>query len=1031
MPSTLHVGIGQQKTLVASGTMALAFKKTHTGYLGYPEGSLDVSQASRWCYSQNKVLLGPIEFRAETFRTLVAANAFVPRTYNYGVRVWLNGTPHEFILQQFVSATPGTGGALDVDPRSVEFTANLDWEIAIDATLAYEWSILSGGMGSTQPLYEGNERMQMRWEGDPAGDVVMSCTIDETTVAGGQSTSHTISSSGVGALRCYSLGTNLQEEMIRAEARSLCLAPTGYDGALNYALTSSLTWAYSNANLSSGPSYSWTELGATQSVAYGTNSASHAANRLASGTLDSARYASLYVAPARGVKLILDAYALTGRIRDGGSDSDPDVTMFQTGTNPAPDVTQVATNGHLEREFTQRHEGVFNPTNNTANALQTNRYGAFSAKIPTSWMTLARGYLNTSVGTDSSYGSHFHLKLDRITDAITLNLATENLLPSGTDTTITGGARRTYSSKLGLTTYRYLSVAVGSAISGSGTIRIVRDGSATVGLITSYEWSSDRDGNPLTGAGPFVIDLLCPTNRTVDVDTTPTTQPEESGIRRGEGWLTGPSWIDRLEVLGTTGIGDVKLVRHATDRAASVSCVDQLGAWHPSIFGSSTPTYRRTFLEVTVDGRVEAISETDSQVVQIGASATNVAASSLSVKELLDALNHARNRGLTATTTLVSSAGSSNWNTDQLPAVGIGGAGWLWKAATQSWESTIAKALGGTIDGEAPSILISPGDPVPTPSDSLTLDYQLGVRELVFPANLGDLFGHEGTGATTGVTQVVGYSMIHSQAIGVVLADPGAPEDPVAVGVRTRTGTLVPFPDPRGSGSSGSVLGEYATGTDWMRGNLVAHDVHTDDASAIILPAPRRRFPARFIAQGLSLLSMAVSATQRVCRAWRATGGVLGLEFRQVGSPDTWEPASTSLSIPRGGCITYDQASATQRLWIAYETSGGGIEARHSDDEGGSWSVATTITSTGRCPAACASPTQVRYFAWVAGGAVKVLGLDSLDNVVLPETTAVASGAANTGLAIVHDGELLHLTYQASGGAQTSVKSADGGLTWA
>jgi hypothetical protein len=905
-------------------------------------------------------LLGPIEVRAESFRQLVAANAFVARTYNYGVRVWLNGTPHEFILQQYVSAVPGTGGALDVDPRGVEFTANLSWEIAIDAVLAYEWSILSGGMGSTQPLYEGNERMQMRWEGDPGGDVVMSCTIDETTISGVQTASRTISAALVGELRCYSLGTNLQEELIRAEARSFCLAPAGYNGALNYETLSSLTWAYSNADLSSGPTYTWTELGATQTVAYGTNSASHTANRLASGTLDTARYAILSVAPPRGVTLILDAYALTGRIRDGGSESDPDVTMFDVGSIASPDVTSVATNGHLEHSFTQRWEQVYNPTNNTTNNLLKSRYGAFSAKIPASWMTLARGYLNTSVGTDSSYGSHFHLKLERIGEALTLSLAGENLLPSGTDTTITGGVRRTYSTKIGLTTYRYLSVAVGSSISGDGTIRIVRDSGATVGLTTSYEWSSDRDGNPITGAGPFVIDLLCPSNRTVEVDTTPTTQPEESGIRRGESWLTGPSWIDRIEVIGASSIGEVKLVRHATSPAASVSCVDQLGAWHNAIFGSSTPTYRRAFLEATVDGRVEAVSESDSQVAQIGASATNVVASSLSVKELLDALNHARNRGLAATTTLVSSAGSTLWNTDQLPAVGIGGAGWLWRAATQSWESTIGTALGGApIDGEAPLILLSPGDPEPIPTDSLALDYQLGVRELVFPANLGDLFGHEGTGATTGVTQVVGCSMIHSQAIGVVLADPGAPEDPTLVGVRTRTGTLVPYPDLRGSGSSGSVLGEYSTGTDWMRGNMVSHDVYTDNGSAIILSAPRRRYPARFV------IPDSIPGVEAV-NTWIGWFGVASSEDRQIRwrrwqtpslfttSPDQ-DALITSGFNDRHPCLlTRFDGRILLSFWSRGRAGGDGIYEMWSEDEGDTWSTPTMSIPSGQYPRSCA-----------------------------------------------------------------------------
>lgn len=947
MPYTFHTALGQSKTLVASGTMALAFKKTHTDYLGYPEGGLAVSEATRWCYSETSASLGPIEIRAETFRTVTIATGGA-RSYNYGVRVYLNGNPYEFIFQQYISAVPGTGGALDVDPRSVDFTTTLSWEIAIDARLQYDWTTTTNAMGSTQPHYEGNESLNIKWIGDSAGDVVMSCTIDDTTIDAVQSATRTISGA-IGLLRCSGLGSNVQEEKIIARAQSFSLAPAGYDSALNYAITSEVAWSYSNAELSSGPSYTWTELGATQTVAYTVASTSHSANRAASGA-SSGAYSAASVAPARGVSLILDAYALTGRIRDGGSDSDPDVLIAQVGTIPSPDVTLVATDGHLAHSFTQRWEQVYNPTTNTVNQLLTTPYGAFTAKIPSTWMTTARGYSNSSVGADPSFGSWFHLKSERIANALTINIATENALPSGTDTAISGGVRRTYSTKIGLTTYRYLSVAVGSAISGAGKVRIIRDASPPVGLGTSYEWTSDRDGNPITGSGPFVIDLLCPSNRAVEIDATASTYPEDSGIRRGEGWLTGPSCVDRLEVTGTTAIGDVKLVRHATDRNATLSCVDQCGGWANSIMTGGSVLYKRAFMGLTVDGRVEALSETDAQLTLTGAPAATPA--SLSIADMLGDLNHARNRGISATTTLITDA--ALWQSDQLPSVGLAGAGWLWKASTQEWESTIDKlvALG------LPPVII-PEEPVPPTLDTITLDYQLGVRSLVFPANLGDLFGHAGDSTTTGVTQVVGYSMIHSQAIGVVLADPGAPEDPVSVGVRTRSGFGITFPQERGLGNSAAILGEFATGTDWMRGNMVLHDAYTEEGSVAIFAAPRRRHPVRFVSP--DSIPGVEAVNPRTGWFGVATSEARQIRWRRWQYPVPFGEAADQDALITSGyndrqpcLLTRFDGRTLLAFWSRGRAGGDGIYEMWSENEGDTWSTPAMSIPSGQYPRSCA-----------------------------------------------------------------------------
>jgi hypothetical protein len=201
--------------------------------------------------------------------------------------------------------------------------------------------------------------------------------------------------------------------------------------------------------------------------------------------------------------------------------------------------------------------------------------------------------------------------------------------------------------------------------------------------------------------------------------------------------------------------------------------------------------------------------------------------------------------------------------------------------------------------------------------------------------------------------------MIHSQAIGVVLADPGAPEDPTLVGVRTRTGTLVPYPDLRGSDTSGAVLGEYATGTDWMRGNMVSHDVYTDDVSAIVLPAPRRRYPARFV------IPDSIPGVEAV-NTWIGWFGVASSEDRQI-RWRRWQTPSLFTALPdqdalvtsgfndRHPCLlTRFDGRILLSFWSRGRAGGDGIYEMWSEDEGDTWSTPTMSIPSGQYPRSCA-----------------------------------------------------------------------------
>jgi hypothetical protein len=176
-----------------------------------------------------------------------------------------------------------------------------------------------------------------------------------------------------------------------------------------------------------------------------------------------------------------------------------------------------------------------------------------------------------------------------------------------------------------------------------------------------------------------------------------------------------------------------------------------------------------------------------------------------------------------------------------------------------------------------------------------------------------------------------------------------------------------------------------------------------------------------------SFVGMAISATRRICRGIKNGSGVLTLEWWRL--PASWEPTVTPLTLTGGGCLAFDQAGIEQRLWLAYE-DGGGIKTRRTEDEGSTWSVATTITGSGTNPALVISPTSVRHYFWVDGSAIKTKILDSQDGTLTGTTTVVASGVASSTIDAVHAGEEIFLTYQSTAGAVVSVRSANGGITF-
>lgn len=192
--------------------------------------------------------------------------------------------------------------------------------------------------------------------------------------------------------------------------------------------------------------------------------------------------------------------------------------------------------------------------------------------------------------------------------------------------------------------------------------------------------------------------------------------------------------------------------------------------------------------------------------------------------------------------------------------------------------------------------------------------------------------------------------------------------------------------------------------------------------------AARSRVVVVEVAPGVpgTLLAMAVSVTGRVVRAYRDTSDDIVLEFwRRSG----WDAVTTSLSATGGGAMACDKQDANGRLWLVLEESGG-IKSRYTDDEGGTWSVATTIASSGNDPAIWPSPTGLLHYFWRDGAAIKTTVLDSQGNIPVATTTVVASGVADSPIDALYDGSLWHLTYRNTSNAVITVVSSDGGLTF-
>ena len=272
------------------------------------------------------------------------------------------------------------------------------------------------------------------------------------------------------------------------------------------------------------------------------------------------------------------------------------------------------------------------------------------------------------------------------------------------------------------------------------------------------------------------------------------------------------------------------------------------------------------------------------------------------------------------------------------------------------------------------------------------------------------------------------------------------------------TGTSAPYRAPIGGEARGVGLGLPTSDVDTIDTTTGAYRLPSHGQPGFVLPGFDSRYrieakdstqdplpyfsaPMGFARRRVTLvegglredagecLSLAKSFTGRLVRGWSdsAASNAIVLEFRSHWG-GSWERKPSGIT---GECpaLFWDIPGAGGELLVVYVSSG--IKFRSSANEGGTWSVATTISSAGSNPAACIGQSGMRYFVWYDSGAIKLRAYDSTMTERIAARTIVASGAGSGCISLVEtqDSKLL-LVYRTTGNVIRAVESVDGGLTF-
>lgn len=109
--------------------------------------------------------------------------------------------------------------------------------------------------------------------------------------------------------------------------------------------------------------------------------------------------------------------------------------------------------------------------------------------------------------------------------------------------------------------------------------------------------------------------------------------------------------------------------------------------------------------------------------------------------------------------------------------------------------------------------------------------------------------------------------------------------------------------------------------------------------------------------------SIDIHASGRHVRSF-IDGGTVWVGISDRGVPGTWTDQDTGISADRAA-VRWEPQASSMRVWLFYEEAGA-VSITYSDDEGSTWSMATSI-GTGRFPAFAIGRTGIRYCYWING----------------------------------------------------------------
>ena len=174
-------------------------------------------------------------------------------------------------------------------------------------------------------------------------------------------------------------------------------------------------------------------------------------------------------------------------------------------------------------------------------------------------------------------------------------------------------------------------------------------------------------------------------------------------------------------------------------------------------------------------------------------------------------------------------------------------------------------------------------------------------------------------------------------------------------------------------------------------------------------------------------IAIAVTPAQRWYRVYRKDG-TLWFGAAKNNTATAWDDIDTGIAGFRPKITV--APGKTPQVWMDYEAViGGPIVSRYTVDEGATWTLAGTVTASGKWPAIEIAHDGRRLHYWYDGGTIKGSVYDAQGNLILGPS-AIVTGADDDAIDVrsvshARGDWLIHLTYR-SGGAIMDLNSTDG-----